>query len=124
MTETPACAATSAITTRRGLTSSSSVLEPVEGCGAFDRVHADRPAQEPARDLRGEIAPIELGQRPLRAVRVAVPEHDCVGTAGVRTGPDGQDDGAGWTGSLADRRRRGGRRGRGRGPGRPANATS
>src|ERR1700722_14605005 len=79
MTETPARAATSAITGRGGGPPSGLlVVEPVECRIPVNGEHPDGAAEEATRHLGGQVAAVHLGQRVLPRV-VLVPEGHRVG---------------------------------------------
>lgn len=56
------------------------VVEPVEGGGSADGIHAHHAADEAARNLGGEVATVDLGQNLERAVTALVAERNAIGT--------------------------------------------
>ena len=105
MTETPAWAATSAMTARRGARRPSCLLvvEPLEGGVPADGVHADDATQESRRSPRWRDSGRRVAARWCVAACVVLEtEGDGVGSVDVRPGLDGQDDRARRAGRLAD----------------------
>ena len=60
-----------------------------------------RPRNPPVTSVESEAA-VELAERVRRPVLVLEPERDGVGPMGVRTGGDGQDDGARRAGRVGE----------------------